>query len=124
VAKEGMCLSKKLAADTVQHAEDPTISSEKDLEDANFLGVITTQQTTQWLTEVSVNKIPLTFKIDTRAEVSAISEIAFDRFPNVKLKKCSWKLCGPAMSPLCVLGQFTASLTHKHTMSQKNHSGP
>ena len=29
LAKEGMCLSKKLAADTVQHAEDPTIPVKK-----------------------------------------------------------------------------------------------
>ena len=51
------------------------------------------------------------FKIDTGAEVSAISETAFDRLPNVKLEKCSRKLYGPAMSPLYVLGQFTTSLT-------------
>ena len=116
----GMCLSKKSAADTVQHADDPTISNDGDSEDGNFLGAITTQQTTQWLTEVSVNKVPVTFKIDTGAEVSAISEIAFDKLPNVKLQKCSRKLYGPAMSPLSVLGQFTASLTHKHTTSQQN----
>ena len=112
-----MCLSKKSATDTVQHAED---LNEEETEDDNFLGAITAQQTTQWLTEVSVNKVPLTFKIDTGAEVSAISEAAFDRLPNVNLEKCSRKLYGPAMSPLCVLGQFTATLTHKQATSQQN----
>ena len=72
----------------LQYAEDPTIFSEEDLEDDNFLGAITTQQSAQWLLEVSVNNIPLTFKIDTGVEVSAISETVFDRLPNVKLEKC------------------------------------
>jgi len=64
--------------------------------------------------------IPVTCKINTGAEVLAIIETAFNKLPNVKLQRCSRKLYGPAMSPLCVLKQFTANLTHKLTTSQQN----
>jgi len=48
----GMCLLRKSAPDTVQRADDPTISNDEDAEEDNFLGAITTHQTAQWLIEV------------------------------------------------------------------------
>jgi len=64
-----------------------------------------------------MNDLPVTFKIDTGAEVSAISEATFNRLRNVKTTK---RLYGPAMSPLTVLGQFTASLTSRHVSCKQN----
>ena len=75
-----MCLSKR-AADKVELREDPTRpigGSDKEEEDDNYLGAVTTQQQTQWLTQLSVNDLPVTFKIDTGAEVLAISETTFN----------------------------------------------
>ena len=64
--------------------------------------------------------MPVTFKIDTGAEVSAISEATFTQLQNVKIEKTTRRLYGPVMSPLTVLGQFTASLTSKHVSCKQN----
>ena len=60
------------------------------------------------------------FKIDTGAKVTAINETTFNKLQNVQLKKPTRSLYGPTMSPLTILGQFTANLTFKHvTCKQK-----
>ena len=84
------------------------------------MGTVESQQQTQWVTVIKVNNVDVTFKIDTGAEVSAINEIAFNKLQDVQLKKPTRSLYSPAMSPLTVLGQFTANLTFKHvTCKQK-----
>ena len=52
--------------------------------------------------ELRVNNVPVHFKINTGAEVSAISKATFHHLHNVKLQKPSRRLYGPAMSPLTV----------------------
>ena len=51
------------------------------------------------------------FKINTGAEVS---ETTFRQLQTIQLKKPTRNLYDPAMSPLKVTGQFTASLTYKY----------
>ena len=51
----------------------------------NFLGAITTQHQTQWIMELRVDNVPVNFKIDTGAEVSAISKATFNHLYNAKL---------------------------------------
>ena len=59
-------------------------------------------------------------KINTGVEVSAISEATFHHLRNVKLQKSSSRrLYGPAMSPLTVLGEFTASISFRHASCQQ-----
>ena len=114
------CLSKKAttAVSTVLSTEQ-TNTSEAENED-NFLGTVESQQQTQWVTVIKVNNVDVTFKIDTGAEISAINEIGFNKLQDVQLKKPTRSLYSPAMSPLTVLGQFTANLTFKHvTCKQK-----
>ena len=115
-----LCLSKKatIAVSTVLSTEQ-TNTSEAENED-NFLGTVESQQQTQWVTILKVNNVDITFKIDTGAEVSAINETTFNKLQDVQLKKLTRSLYGPAMSPLIVLGQFTANLTFKQvTCKQK-----
>ena len=69
-----MCLSKKTAADSVQGTDTITVSDNDEVVDDNFLGTVDSKQKTQWLTELKANDVTVTFKIDTGAEVSAISE--------------------------------------------------
>ena len=52
------------------------------------------------------------FKVDTGAEVTAISETAFRVMKKQKLKAPTKTLYGPAHSPLKVLGQFEGELSH------------
>ena len=56
-----------------------------------------------------MNDVTVAFKIDTGAEVSAI-RITLRQLQTVQLKKLTRNLYGPAMSPLKVMGQFTANL--------------
>ena len=84
------------------------------------MGTVQSQEETRWVTVLEVNNLDVTFKIDTGAEVSAINEATFKKLPDVQLKKPTKSLYGPAMSPLDVLGQFTAKLTFKNvTCKQK-----
>ena len=115
-----LCLSKKTttAVSTVLGTEQ-TDASETESDD-NFLGTVESQEETQWMSILKVNNLDVTFKIDTGAEFSAINETTFNKLKDIQLKKPQKLLYGPAMSPLTVLGQFTASLTFNHvTCKQK-----
>ena len=115
-----MCLSKKTstAVSTVLSTEQ-TDALETESDD-NFLGTVESQGETQWMSVLKVNNLDVSFKIDTGAEVSAINETTFNKLKDIQLKKPQKLLYGPAMSPLTVLGQFTASLTFNHvTCTQK-----
>ena len=54
----------------------------------------------------------VTFKIDTGAEVSVISETTLRQLQTVQLKKPTRSLYGQAMSHLKVTGHFTANLAY------------
>ena len=83
-------------------------------------GTVESQGETQWMSVLKVNNLDVSFKIDTGAEVSAINETTFNKLKDIQLKKPQKLFYGPAMSPLTVLGQFTASLTFNHvTCKQK-----
>ena len=110
-----MCLSKKNSTNLAQGTDTINVSDYDDDSDDNFLGAVDSKQKTQWLTEVNVNDVMVTFNIDTGAEVSAISETTLKQLQPVQLKKPSRNLNGPAMSCLEVMGQFTANLIYKHT---------
>jgi len=110
-----MCLSKKTTTYSVPGADTSTVSDNEEDSDDNFLGTVDSKQSTQWLTELKVDDVTITFKIDTGAEVSAISKITLRQLQTVQLKKSTRNLYGPAMSCLKVTGQFTANLIYKHT---------
>ena len=116
-----VCFSKKTTMDTVELQEDPTrpTGNIEEEDNDNFLGAITTQHQTQWIMELKVDNVPVNFKIDTGADVSAISEATFNHLSNAKLQKSTRKLYGPAMSPLIVLGEFTARLSFRHASCQQ-----
>ena len=52
------------------------------------------------------------FKLDTGAEVTAITENAYKTLPNVTLQPTTKALHGPARQSLHVLGQITTPITH------------
>jgi len=110
-----MCLSKKTVTDSAQGGTDTISVSDNDDSDDNFLGAVDSKQKAQWLTELKVNDRIVTFKIDTGAEVSAISETTLKQLQPVQLKKPSRNLYGPALLCLEVIKQFTAMLTYNHT---------
>ena len=60
----------------------------------------------QWRVTVLVENNLVSFKVDTGAEVTALSEIAFQLFTNPvpKLQKSTQILCGPNRTPLDTKG--------------------
>ena len=55
------------------------------------------------------------FKLDTCAEVTAISETTFHSLTDTTLKKSTKALYGPAHTPLKVIGQFTGNFRYNNT---------
>ena len=74
-----------------------------------------TQDINFWTTDVKVNNVTVTFKVDTGAEVTAISEETLKTLGSSLVTKPNKKLCGPNGQPLSLTGSLTV------TMSQKQH---
>ena len=96
-----MCLSKKVAS-----------LVEEELETA-YLNTVTSHQDSSWTAEIKVNQSVMTFKLDTGAEVTALSEAALACLGEVKIHKPEKILCGPDRRPLDVIGCITATLAYK-----------
>lgn len=77
------------------------------------------QDSKSWTTQVTVNQVVLNFKLDTGAEVTAISEQAFKSLGSPELQQPVKKLCGPTNKPLKVLGRQTVSMSYKNTSCEQ-----
>ena len=75
------------------------------------------EQNCSWMVSVQVGDKTVPFKLDTGAQVTAISEHTY-RGP-VQLKKPSKILYGPACQTLDVIGQFTVTLSHKQRSTKQ-----
>ena len=66
-----------------------------------------------------MNDVDLQFKLDTGAEVTAISEKAYKALGSPKTNQPVKNLCGPTNKSLKVIGRLTVSMTHKdHSCEQ------
>ena len=114
-----MCRSKTIATNCIE-ATDSLVSL-----DTAFLNNITPPspvanlKAMQWSTTIQVNGKPMTFKLDTGAEVTAISTVAHQQLGNSQLVTSDKILYGPSRQPLQVVGKFTATLSHKDKSSQQ-----
>ena len=83
--------------------------------DTIYLDAINNADDKQWLVTVLVESNSVIFKVDTGAEVTALSERTFQLFTNpvTKLQKPTQTLRGPHRSPLEVIGEVTMILTYK-----------
>ena len=88
-------------------------------EGAIYLGTIEGERQPPWLVNICVGPSELTFKLDTGAEVTAISESAFMKLKGVQYEAPAKKLYGPSHEPLSVVGQFMAELKHKGRHSKQ-----
>ena len=104
------CFSKRTAT---QHSVDTTdsLDATHSSTDTTFLDVVQTGNNTVWTATIQLNQQQITFKLDTGAEVTAVSQRVYESLPNVKLQKSSRALMGPAQQKLQTLGQFTGTLT-------------
>ena len=76
-----------------------------------FLDTIRTVGDKSWTSFVNVNGQRQKFKLDTGAEVTAISEATFQSLPGAQLNPSNKTLCGPDRKPLKVLGTTNVKLS-------------
>ena len=104
------CFSKTVA----------TVSSSELNLDTAFLGTVRANSESLWMTKLLLNKMEVSFKLDTGAEVTAISEETYQRLGLPELQQPSKVLYGPARQTLNVVGQFTATLERQSHTSQQS----
>ena len=86
---------------------------DKETVDTAFLDTMSTAQTKTWTSIITVNGRVITFKLDTGAEVTAISEATCGLLGKPPLQDPNKQLYGPARKPLEVQGKFQAILCHR-----------
>lgn len=95
------------------------MSEEAETLETTYLDAVGSQQETVWRTDIHINGKSLSFKLDTGAEVTAVSGEAIKQLGQVSLQKPKKILCGPDRKPLKVLGCVSLTLTHKGKTSRQ-----
>ena len=88
------------------------VTSESHLDTA-FLDTLTTGLETSWTIKLQLQRQMLTFKMDTGAEVTAISEESYKNLGKHQLTPPEKILYGPSRQPLQVIGQFIGEISYK-----------
>ena len=114
--KQKNVLQVRLGADSDDAAKQPTPTF-----DYGFLDAIgdCAERPTAWTNDILVGKHSLQFKLDTGAEVTAISYSSYRQLHGVNLAKTSKILLGPDCSNLTVEGQFTETLAYGERSSEQ-----
>ena len=112
-AKEAICHRCKKKGHYSSQCFTKSISeiSEECHLDTAFLDTVVTNRATSWTTKMQLNGQETHFKLDTGAEVTAISRQTLMSLGKQKLDKPEKNLYGPSRTPLQVIGQFTAKLS-------------
>ena len=98
----------------------PNDSSDSDRDDPFFIGAVTSDEEISWTVDIRVRQKTVTFKMDTGAEVTAISSETYEMLGRPKLTKPSKALYGPAHQALDAMGQFTVWLKYgQHSTRQR-----
>ena len=97
------CLSKTVAE----------VQPDESYVDTAFLDTLSHNSSETWRVKLRLCGQMLEFKIDTGAEVTAISDAAFGTLRGPKLESPKKTLYGPARTPLRVIGQLEGELSHR-----------
>ena len=87
--------------------------------DGAFLGELGSDQRA-WLTTVNLNGHKTLFKLDTGAEVTAISEDTYQILKRPKMSTSHKKLYGPSQQSLNCIGQFSGKFSYKSKTVTQN----
>ena len=96
------CFSKRIS--------EVEVTEECNLE-AALLNTVESNPKTFWVDKISINRQETVFKLDTGAEVTAISQQTFESLDKPRLSKAEKILYGPSKQLLDVTGQFMAKLS-------------
>ena len=114
------CFSKTMATVLEETPSDDTTETSDST--PQFLDAVSHQSTTTtaWHIRAMINGKEVIFKIDTGAEVTAISKEVYMAIGHPKLQRPGKILCGPSKQPLDVLGHITVQLTYKQCSIRHN----
>jgi hypothetical protein len=92
-----------------------TVSSmiEQDNPDSAFLDTLSNDNKSVWISNVGVNGKEIPFKLDTGAEVTAVSKETWKALGEPTLQQTDKHLFGPVQQRLPVLGKLSCHLSHK-----------
>ena len=89
------------------------IASSEECLDTAFLNTLQKGKESCWRAKIQLCGKETMFKLDTGAEVTAVSEKTYQQLKNQHLIPPQKVLYGPSQTPLKVLGQFEAQLCHR-----------
>ena len=107
------CYSKTVAAITT---ELDTTS----FMDTSFLDTMSGGQEKAWFTNIKLKGTDIAFKLDTGAEMTAITSDAYLLLGKPQLNAADRLLCGPSRHPLSVLGKFECDLAIKGKVTKQD----
>ena len=90
---------------------DEITTPEESSLDTAFLNTLEDKTDTSWIVTIKLNGQNTVFKLDTGAEVSAITQETY-RNLRISLSKSQKMLYGPSQTPLQVMGQFQGKLEY------------
>ena len=117
-----VCFSKRTAEITTQHETQLETQQDSTTESGapGFLGEVGQGSQQAWFVDIYVHgKIVVKFKMDTGAEVTAISETIHKYLGKPKLRAARRVLFGPAHQELDVMGEFVTWMKHGHQRSRQ-----
>ena len=95
------------------------VEEEDNSTDSVFLDTVSDDDKGVWNTDLFINGKMVTFKIDTGAEVTAISKETWETLGEPDLQSPNKLLQGPARKPLKTTGHFFCNLSYKDRESQQ-----
>uniref|UniRef100_A0A147BIU1 RNA-directed DNA polymerase n=1 Tax=Ixodes ricinus TaxID=34613 RepID=A0A147BIU1_IXORI len=98
-----VCLGAKAVQELIAEEEDPS-----------FLGTVDAKDTDPWTVTVELQRVPLSFKVDTGADVTVIPETVYlQHFEQVSLTEPTKLLRGPGQDRLRVVGVLRGDIMYK-----------
>ena len=113
-AKDAQCHNCKRRGHYSAQCRQRTVSAIQDSASPEFvfLDTMSSDRRNVWIAHITINGTRLPFKLDTGAEVTAVSKEAWEMLERPALQPSRQQLFGPAQHPLEVMGQFRCHLTH------------
>ena len=102
------CFAKKISEVTTESVLDTA-----------FLDTVTDEHSSAWFATVKLNERETKFKLDTGAEVTAISEETYLSIQRPQLSASEKVLYGPSRQPLKTRGQFWETIAHQGKVVQQ-----
>ena len=86
---------------------------EGDTVDSAFLDTVSSERKNTWFSNITISGKEMPFKLDTGAEVTAVSKKTWQMLGEPALQPPNKQLYGPAQQPLEVLGHFRGHLSYR-----------